>query len=67
MSEQNANTNQPAPATPQVESPPVLKLVDKVVDDARGELRALAAEVVRKGSRRLLWEYLRLRSRVLGK
>jgi len=47
-----------------VESPPVVKVVDSRMGDGGARLAELAKEVVRSGSRRLLWEYLRLRSRV---
>jgi hypothetical protein len=51
-----------------VESPPKVKVVERAeVQDARKELAQLAGEVAKRGSRRLLWEYLRLRSRVVGK
>ncbi|GEM_PF-7115966 len=56
-------------ATPvvQVQSPPRPVVVEKPQDDPRGQLLALASEVAKKGTRKLLWDYLRLRSRVLGK
>jgi len=52
---------------PVVESPPRVVVVERVQEDPRGQLLALASEVAKKGTRKLLWDYLRLRSRVVGK
>ncbi len=62
-------TPTPESATPviQVQSPPRPAVVEKPHDDPRGQLLALASEVAKKGTRKLLWDYLRLRSRVVGK
>ena len=59
----------PAPVTTAaaVESPPRPAVVEKPADDPRGQLLAMAAEAAKRGTRRLLWEYLRLRSRVVRK
>ena len=50
-----------------IESPPKVTVVETAATDPRQELVRLAGEVARVGSRKLLWEYLRLRSRVVGK
>lgn len=50
-----------------VESPPGVKVAEPAETDGRSELRALADEVAKRGSRKLLWDYLRLRSRVMGR
>jgi len=50
----------------QVQSPPRVTVVETPAEDPRRELEKLAGEVAKRGSRRLLWEYLRLRSRVMG-
>lgn len=51
-----------------VESPPRVTVVETAVaPDPRQELARLAGEVAKVGSRKLLWEYLRLRSRIGGK
>lgn len=58
----------PAPVTaPAVESPPRPAVVEKPQEDPRGQLLAMASEVAKRGTRKLLWDYLRLRSRVIGK
>jgi len=51
-----------------VESPPTVTVVETAAaPDPRQELVRLAGEVAKVGSRKLLWEYLRLRSRIVGK
>lgn len=50
-----------------VESPPRVAVVEAAVVDPRAQLNALAGEAAKRGSRKLLWEYLRLRSKVLGR
>lgn len=71
MDSETAVTPTPESATPvvqvQVQSPPRPAVVEKPQDDPRGQLLAMASEVAKKGTRKLLWDYLRLRSRVMGK
>lgn len=50
-----------------VESPPKVTVVETVPQDPKAQLKALAGEVAKRGSRQLLWEYLRLRSKVMGR
>lgn len=62
----------PAPAAvpaamPPVQSPPPVKIAQAAVGNPRQELEQLAREVAKTSSRKLLWEYLRLRSRVLAR
>ena len=56
-----------ASAMAAVQSPPKVKVVERLEEDRKQELAQLAAEVAKRGSRRLMWEYLRLRSKVVGK
>jgi hypothetical protein len=44
-----------------------VKVPERPISDGRDELRRLADEVAQKGTRKLLWDYLRLRSRIIGK
>lgn len=70
MDSETTVTPTPGSATPvvvQVQSPPRPAVVEKPQDDPRGQLLAMASEVAKKGTRKLLWDYLRLRSRVMGK
>ncbi len=67
MDSETTVTPTPESATPVVQSPPRPAVVEKPQDDPRGQLLALASEVAKKGTRKLLWDYLRLRSRVVGK
>lgn len=51
----------------EVQSPPKVTVVETAVLDPRRELEKLAGEVAKRGTRRLLWDYLRLRSQVMGR
>ncbi len=59
------------PATPTapvvVQSPPAPRVLAADAADPRAELARLAEEVAKRGTRKLLWDYLRLRGRVMGK
>jgi hypothetical protein len=63
-----APTTPEAPQAPRsVSSPPRPRVVAQPEMDAREELNRLAGEVAKRGTRRMLWDYLKLRTRVLGR
>lgn len=56
-----------APSAPAVQSPPAPRVASPDPGEARAELIRLAGEVAKRGTRKLLWDYLRLRGKVLAK
>ena len=51
---------------PAVDSPPAPKVAQGPLAAGRAQLAEMAQQVAKKGSRQMLWDYLRLRSRVMA-